>query len=349
MFSMTRALPVALAVFLGVIGGAAGAAPAPSAVTPALVEAACKEGKVVWYTSAELTLVHQIAKAFEAKHPCLSVQVERSGAERNFQRLGQEYASGIHSADVVESSDAAHFVVWKRQGWLAPYLPEEVAKYFPPQYYDPDGSYAIFRVTLSVMGYNTNLVKAADAPKSFADLLDPKWSGKIVKAHPGYSGTILTATYAIVRELGWPYLEKLAKQKVLQKQSATEPPKQIAQGERAIMADGIEYLLLSEKKKGAPVEPIYPSEGTPLILGGLGIMKDAPHPNAARLYSSYLLSLEAQQMIVDVGSLRSVHKLVKEPAGRPALKDIKTFKDDPEGSAAHADEIKKTYARIFGV
>ena len=63
---------------------------------------------------------------------------------------------------------------------------------------DPDGLFASFRVRLSLIGYNTNLVKAEDAPKSFADLLDPKWAGKIVKAHPGYSGTIMTATYQIV-------------------------------------------------------------------------------------------------------------------------------------------------------
>ena len=87
-------------------------------------------------------------------------------------------------------------------------------------------------------------MKAADAPKSFADLLDPKWSGKIVKAHPSYSGTILTATYQIARDIGWSYFEKLAQQKVMQVQSATDPPKKLALGERAIMADGIEYVAL---------------------------------------------------------------------------------------------------------
>ena len=87
---------------------------------------------------------------------------------------------------------------------------------------------------LEAIGYNTGLVKREEAPKSYADLLDPKWSGKMVKAHPGYSGTIMTATFQITRELGWEYLEKLAKQKVMQVQSSADPPKKLALGERAV-------------------------------------------------------------------------------------------------------------------
>src|SRR5437764_11309783 len=100
---------------------------------------------------------------------------------------------------------------------------------------------ASFSVGLCIIAYNTDLVKAEDAPQSFADLLDPKWKGKIVKAHPSYSGTILTATYQTARDVGWSYYEKLAQQSVLQVQSASDPPKKLALGERSIMADGIEY------------------------------------------------------------------------------------------------------------
>ena len=90
-----------------------------------------------------------------------------------------------------------------------PFVPEDVARHFPDSYRDPDGMSATSRVWLSSIAYNTNLVKAEDAPKSFADLLDPKWAGKMVKGHPAYSGTIMTATFQMVRELGWEYLEKL--------------------------------------------------------------------------------------------------------------------------------------------
>src|SRR6516162_1714735 len=229
------------------------AAPEATAITPELVEAARKEGKVHYYTSIDLPLAEKIARSFEAAFPGVSVRVERSGAERVFQRIGQEYASRIYGVDVVNSSDAAHFIVWKRDGLLAPFVPADVAKHYPAEHKDPDGMFASFRVSLSAVAYNTDLVKREEAPASFADLLDPKWTGKIVKAHPSYSGTILTATFQIVRDLGWEYLEKLAKQKVMQVQSATDPPKKLALGERAIMADGGEYNVLQIKESGGPV------------------------------------------------------------------------------------------------
>src|SRR6476469_1840397 len=91
----------AVAAFVFMVGAALAQAPAPTKVTPELIEAAKKEGKIVWYTSVELELAERVAKAFEAKYPGIPVQVERSGAERNFQRLSQEYASNIHEADFV--------------------------------------------------------------------------------------------------------------------------------------------------------------------------------------------------------------------------------------------------------
>ncbi len=325
------------------------AAPSPSKVTPELIDAAKKEAKVVWYTAVDLPVAERIGKAFEAKYPGIDMRVERSGGERIFQRVGQEYASNIHAVDVLHSSDAAHFIVWKRDDIFAPYVPEDVALHYPPDQKDPDGLFASWRVWLSVIGYNTKLVKPEDAPKSFADLLDPKWSGKIVKGHPGYSGTIMTATFQMSRDLGWEYFEKLARQKVMQVQSSADPPKKLALGERAVMADGNEYNLFQLKEKGEPVEIVYPTEGTPLIIGPSGVLKDAPHPNAARLLQSFLFSTEAQQLMVDFGGLRSFHELVKDKPGRRPLREIKLMKDDPAAVEKQADQIKARYSKIFKV
>lgn len=325
------------------------AAPPPTMVTPKLVEAAKKEGKVVWYTSLDLPVSERIAKAFQEKYPGVAVRVERTGAERVFQRISQETKSNIHACDVVQSSDASHFIVWKSEGLLAPYVPEDVAKYYPDDYKDPDGQFAAFRIFLCVVGYNTNLVKPEEAPKSYKDLLDPKWKGKIVKAHPSYSGTILTATFQIARDVGWDFFEKLAEQDIMQVQSAADPPKKLALGERAIMADGVEYGAFREKERGRPVEVVYPTEGTPIIIGNNGVFKMAPNPNAARLFQSFCFTRECQQLLVDFGGLRSAHPETKEKASRTPLAKIKTMKDDAAGIEKSAAEIKARYTKIFKV
>jgi iron(III) transport system substrate-binding protein len=342
----------ALAGIIAIVALAVGATPGSalpeaSPLTPALVEAARKEGKVVFYTAVDVEVAEKVGAAFRAKYSGIEIQVERSGSERLFQRVTQEYGSSIHNVDVINTSDAAHYILWKRQGLLAPHVPEDVAKHFGDNA-DPDGLYATWRATLSPLAYNTKFIKPGEAPKSFADLLDPKWKGLMVKAHPGYSGTILTATAQISRELGWDYLRKLGQQRVMQVQSSTEPPKKLAVGERPIMADGNEYNLFTLKEAGNPVEIVYPAEGTPFIPSPSAVMAKAPNPNAARLLQSFLFSAEMQQLLVDAGGLRSLHPATKEPAGRKPLKEIKLMRDDPAAVVDKVEEIKANYAKAFG-
>ena len=325
------------------------AAPPAEAVTPQLIEAAKKEARVVLYSAMDLPVGEKLGKAFEAQYPGIQVQIERSGSERLFQRIDQEFASNIRAADVVNSSDASHFITWKKNGWLAPFVTEDIAQHFLPEYRDPDGMSATTRIYLSSIAYNTNLVKPDDAPKSFADLLDPKWAGKMVKGHPAYSGTIMTATFQMVREFGWDYYEKLSKQRVMQVQSSTDPPKKLALGERAVMADGNEYNVVLLKEAGQPVEPVYPTEGTPTISGPTGIFANAPHPNAARLFQAWLHTRETQQFFIDFSAQYSVHAQVQSKPGRRKISDIKLMKEDPAGVEKMTEEIKTRYARLFRV
>jgi iron(III) transport system substrate-binding protein len=346
MARITRRAAIAAALLLAALPARA-EPPVPTPVTPELVAAAQKEGRVVFYTSIELRLAEKLGQAFEAAYPGIAVQVERSGAERIFQRVAQEEESNVHAADVVESSDIGHALAWKRAGLLAPFVPADVARW-PADARDPDGFFAADRATLSVIGYNTRLVKPADAPKSFAGLLDPKWAGKIVKAHPGYSGTIMTATFEQSQALGWGYFQRLAQQKVMQVQSATDPPKKLALGERPIMADGSEYVMFDLQAAGNPVAIVYPAEGTPLIVGSAAVMKAAPHPDAARLFVSFLFSRNGQQMMSDVGGVRSFHPDVKEKPGRTPLAALKLLKADPLAQERANEEVKKKYAEYFG-
>jgi iron(III) transport system substrate-binding protein len=339
---------VALGLTVAATPSRAGA-PEPVSITPELVEAARKEAKVVLYSSMDLPVGEKLAKAFEAKYPGIEVQVERAGSERLFQRVAQEFGSGIRAGDVVNSADAAHFIPWKKSGWLMPFVSEDMANHFLPGYRDPDGMFATSRVWLSSIAYNSNLVKPQDAPTSFKDLLDPKWAAKMVKGHPAYSGTIMTTTFQLVRELGWEYYEGLAKQRVMQVQSSTDPPKKLSLGERAVMADGNEYNIVLLKEAGQPVEPVYPTEGTPTISGPTGIFVSAPHPNAAKLFQAWLHTRETQQFFVDFSAQYSVHAQVQPRAGRKKLSDIKLMKEDAAGVEKMTDEIKTRYARLFRV
>jgi iron(III) transport system substrate-binding protein len=339
----TAVLALAASLFCGLHPAAA---IEPTPVTPELIEAAKKEGSVVWYGSEDLQLVTAVAKAFEVKYPGIAAQAERSGAERNFQRIGQEYASNIHAVDVVTSSNPGPILYWKRNEMLAPFVPAELAKW-PAADKDPEGYYAVNGLTFAAMGYNTRLVKPEEAPKSLAELLEPKWKGKLVKAHPGYSGTIVTATLAVSHALGWEYFEKLGQQQVMQVQSAVDPPRKIAQGERAVMVDGAEASALQQMGNGAPIALVYPTEGTPAApLNGV-VMKQAPHPNAARLLISFMFSPEAQQIFVDYG-FRSLHPEVREPPGRKPFAEIKVLRTDPQEQERMGEEIKTRYARYFG-
>jgi iron(III) transport system substrate-binding protein len=324
-------------------------APPAEAITPALIEAAKKEGAVHFYTAMEIAVAEQYAKAFEAKFPGIAVKVERSGAERVFSRIAQEYGSRIHNVDVVNTTDAAHALAWKREGWLAAYVPADMAAHFPPAHRDPDGTFATQRILFSVIAYNTQLVQPADAPKGFLDLLDPRWTGKLVKAHPGYSGLILTATYAIARDLGWSYFEKLSLQKVMQVQSGVDPPKKVALGERAVMADGADYIAFQQKDKGAPIEIVYPLEGAPIINSPNAVFKAAPHPSAARLFQNWMTTAEGQQKLVDISGQYVPHAQAKPRAGRRPLGDIKAMQDDPAAVLTQADAIKARYTAIFKV
>src|SRR5260221_9033005 len=118
------------------------AAPPPTTVTPELIEAARKEGKISYYSALELNVAERLGKAFEAKYPGIAVRVERSGAERIYQRIAQEQGSGINAVDVAHSTDPPHYLDWKSKDWLAPYFPHDAPQHFPADQGDPGGMYA---------------------------------------------------------------------------------------------------------------------------------------------------------------------------------------------------------------
>src|SRR3989475_11369378 len=206
----------------------------PAFAQDARVEAAKKEGKVVWYTSLAFPSAEKVAKLSEAASPGIKVEAHRTGPQRTLQRVMQELQANLK---LIHTSDAGHFVLLKEKKLLMQYPPAGLDR-FPAGFKDRDGYYYGLRATVNVIAYNTKLVSAGEAPKGAKDLLDPKWKGKLVTAHPGYSGVIATHVLALVHLHGWDYFKQLAQNKLMLVQSAVDPAGVVASGERQVAVNG---------------------------------------------------------------------------------------------------------------
>jgi iron(III) transport system substrate-binding protein len=336
-----RRLVVSLLVLTLALSAAAAAAQDPR------LEAARKEGKVVWYTSLALSSSEKVAKLFETAYPGVKVEVHRTGSQRILQRMMQELQSNIRNVDVVHTSDAGHYVLLKEKKLLMRYTPAGVDA-FAPGFKDRDGFHYGLRATVNVIAYNSKTIPAAEAPRAWKDLLDPKWRGRLVTAHPGYSGVIATHVLALVHLHGWDYFKALAQNKPMLVQSAVDPSGIVASGERPVAVNGGDYTFYQAKKKGNPVEIVYPKEGVPLVVSPSAITSFAPHPNAARLFTDFIFSRDVQQVLADTEGLYSGHPQVTSPADKPRLPDLKLLPVDAEELEKRNEEIKARFIEFFG-
>lgn len=313
----------------------------------ALIQAALKERKVVWYTSLAIPSSTAIAHYFQNKYRGIEVEVHRTGSQRVLQRVMQEAGAGIKNVDIIHTSDAGHFVLLKEKGMLLKYQPRGVEA-FPAGFKDKDQFYYGMRATLSVIAHNPKLVPDKDAPKTWKDLLSLKWKGKMVTAHPGYSGIIMTHVLALVNLYGWDYFRGLAKNSLHIVQSANDPAGVVASGERPVGVNGAEYFYYKTQKQGNPIQIIYPKEGVPLVVSPVAIAKDSPRANAAKLFSEFIFAKESQQLLADKEGLYTGHPEVTYPADKPKLKDLKILSVDADELEKRSAEIKKRFVEFFG-
>src|SRR5262245_52750210 len=340
-----KALRLAAPLLLAL--GFALAARPPAFAADERLEAAKKEGKVVWYTSLALTSAEKVAKLFETAYPGVKVEVNRTGSQRILQRVMQELQANIKNVDVIHTSDAGHYVLLKEKKLLMKYTPPGVES-FPASFRDKDGYHYGLRATINVIAYNTKAVPAADAPRTWKDLLDPKWRGKLVTAHPGYSGVIATHVLALVHLYGWDYFKQLAQNKPMLVQSAADPATVVASGERPVAVNGGDYSFYQAMKRGNPVEIVYPNEGVPLVVSPSAITSFAPHPTAARLFTDFTFSREIQQVLADSEGLYVGHPGVTYPPDKPKLGELKLLTVEPEELEKRDEEIKTRFVEFFG-
>jgi iron(III) transport system substrate-binding protein len=323
----------------------------PDEADPQLVEAARREGSVVWYTSVDLSVAQSLAKAFTDKYG-VQADVNRNGSERLFAQFMKEADTGVQAADVVHTSDASNFIEMKEKGYLAPYRPAAVDRFiaaYRDRLVDPDNQWFGVRITLYNVGYNPNLLRPDEVPTSWKDLGDARYRGKLVVAHPSYSGTALTYIQSLLDLYGWDYFKAIAATDPLVVQSTIDVTNKVVGGERAIGAGSNDYSNYTQLKKGQPIKILQPSEGVPLIVSPQGIVKTAPHPNAAKLFVEYSLSRDGQAFLVNEGGLYSVREDVPQPDDHAPLKDVKVLLPDPQDILKNRTNILRQFAELFGV
>lgn len=262
-----------------------------------LYDAAKKEGELTWYTVPQTSEVaEKMGRTFTARYPGVKVNVVRTTAQVAFQRLNQDLKAGTANCDVFTSTDLAHYVDLKGRNLLAKYLPAAVAKQDKRvQNLDADAYFHASSCFMMGLVYNTKKVSAADAPKSWNDLVDPKWNGPVV-AHPAYSGAAGAWCIEMRKLYGDAWFKKLAANKAHVGRSTIDAVTSVISGEATLSA-GPMSLAARSAARGNPVATLAPREGPVLILAPSGIMANTRRPNASRLFMEWMLGSEDTERI----------------------------------------------------
>ncbi len=315
-----------------------------------LYEAAKKEGELTWYTAHSDDVTAQaLGRGFEANFPGIKVSVVRTTAQVAFQRVSQELRAGAMQVDVLSSTDIGHYVYLKEKKLLEQFVPENADKVLEIyQHYDPDGYYFVTSAGLIGMVYNTAKLEEADAPKNWTDLTEAKWKDKIALGHPGFSGYVGTWTVMMRKLYGWKFFEDLAKNNPQIGRSINDTVTMLNAGERVVAGTGPFGTAGESAQKGNPLAMIYPTDGCVLILAPSGIMKGVKHPNAARLFMEYLMSVDASKVWVDHFG-EPMRPEVSPPSGVRSAKDLKTIRPSVEEIFKGIPEAIKQWRETFGV
>ena len=339
----------------GLVSGAVGAgllARGARAQPDALAELYAKaktESGVTWYIvywPSDRAEKH--AALFTKTYPGVTVNVVRTTAQVAFQRLTQDIRAKAANCDVFASTDMSHYVTLKQQGQLLPYKPLGLESVDPRfRDIDPDQAYQIVNAVTVGFGLNTKLLQPDDAPAGWKGLIDPKWRGKLVVGHPGFSGFVGTWVVQMNKMFGWSYFEQLAALKPHVGRSIIDTVTVLASGERALGVSPT-GLVLRDAANGNPLAPAYPEDGSVLMISGGAIMKNTKSPNAAKLFMEYLYSADtAREDVEEFGlPLRTDAVL---PPGFKRLSELKTVRPTIEEITVGIPELTEKWRDTFGV
>lgn len=312
---------------------------AQDSLTQKLIDGAKKEGALVWYMSASIEDAKAILLAFSKKYPFIKTDFFRAGSARLFNRIMNEARAGKVLFDLVAVRGLeTHQLV--KAGLLQPYVSPESAAY-PAGFKDSKGYWVDYFDAYNVIGYNTQLVARDQAPKSWEDLLDPKWKGKIALDEENFSWYgAMTQKWG--KEKTQRYMRALAKQDIQLRNGQTLIAQLMAAGEFSV-AMVLAHRIEKMKEQGAPVEWVTTLDPVTASLHPIGIAAKAPHPNAAKLFVDFILSKDGQQLLL------SIERTPARPGvdTKMEARKLKLFPIPPELGERY-EQFQKEFREIFG-
>ena len=316
---------------------------------PALVEAARKEGQVLWYTTLIVDqIVRPLIRSFHAQVPGVEVKFVRIDSGQQVVRLMNEARVNRVQADV-----------WSVIDGTAPLTHNNIAAPFdiasarglPPTLVDPGRRWIATNLATRSLGHNTRLVAPEAAPKSYQDLLDPRWKGAFVwnpNAMTGAWGFIATVLRHMGDEQGLAYLRKLARQDITPLPIATRAVlDRVIAGEYAMGLEMVNAHVAISKAVGAPVAWV-PLDAVTTTLQVAGVTTGAPHPNAGRLFLDFITSRAGQDIFREANYI-PMHPDIpaKDPAMKAEQGGYKSIMLSPEEVDTNAQRYQKIYQEIF--
>lgn len=321
--------------------------PAESQPTDAKPAAEKVAGKLMIYTSIYPDIIKVVEPELKKAFPDLEIEWFQSGTEKVVAKLAGEIEANKIGADLLMVADPSYYLYLKEKSLLLSYKPKDFDQVAVDKD-EKDHTFTGVRISNVVIAYNTNLVKPEEAPKSFQDLLDPKWKDQVVIVDPTQSGTALNSTYALSKKYGWEYFEKLNANGAVIGGGNSAVEKKLVTGEFKVGMI-LEENILKVKDKGEPVDLIYPADGVIIIPSPIGIFKSTQNEAAAKAVTDWWLSPQGQEAIV-TGWMHSVRNDVASPKGAKALKEFapNAMATDWADLAVNMGPVKDKFVQVMG-
>jgi iron(III) transport system substrate-binding protein len=316
-----------------------------------LYEAAKREGEITWYTGQlQAEPSEAVGRAFTERYPGVRCNVVRSTSQVAFQRLSQDMRARVAQCDAFSSSDYSHFTFLKREGRLMGYRPRNAAGMIPAirDAGDPDGQFQITYLALYLMGRHKERVPEAEAPRSWRDLTDPKWRDKLAVGHPGYSGAIGTWCVLMRRMYGWDYFRAFERNRPHIGRSAADPVTILNAGERIIGVGMPSASTLLGVSRGNPLALIYPTDGAVMVPSPSAIIRNAPRPNAAKLYLEFMAGPTYSE-VSRAYFAESLRPEVPPPVGARPLDQVRLISATLQELETGIPEVKEMWRATFGI